>query len=160
YQALHFMVEKMMGVGCLPDVDLTLANFIFVKVCDHIKRRTDIEVGMRSHGRIINQIRTMVITDALNQLYFSSSADRPVINETTLRDIKPYIFAQVHHCVFGLTLLMDQLFDPYYNCMLYCVISTLGKFPVGTWVTRLAAPKPIDRVSARRQVNRIEACIN
>jgi hypothetical protein len=155
FQTLHMIVEKMIGVGALPAIDLTLGNLIFNKVSKYIKSRTDINIAMRSHGRVVNQMRTMIITDGLNQLYFSCCRDRDIINEKTLLCLKPYLFCQVHHAVFALTLLMDQIFDPYFNCVLFAAINECGNFPVRKWVTRRSEKRTIDRTAvAARSASR------
>lgn len=154
FQTLHMIVEKMIGVGSLPKPDMTVGNLIFNKVCKYVKTRSDIDVGMRSHGRIINEIRTMLITDAINNVFFSCCRDREVINEKTLLCLKPYLFSQVHHAVFAITLLMDQIFDPYFNCVLYAAIKRCGKFPVKQWIDRLNEKRQINRAPLMARISR------
>lgn len=166
FQTLHMIVEKMIGTGALPKVDLTLGNLIFNKVSKYIKTRTDITVAMRSHERIVNEMRTMVITDGINNLYFACCHDREIINEKTLLCLKPYLFCQVHHAVFALTLLMDQVFDPYFNRVLFAAIDECANFPVEKWVNRKLEKRMIDRVATasgsttRRAIPRQEVSTN
>ena len=148
FQALHMIVEKMIGTGALPKIDVSLGNLVFNVVSKYIKARTNINIAMRSHERISNEMRTMIITDAVNNLYFSCCRDRDVINEKTLMCLKPYLFCQFHHAFFALTLLMDQMFDPYFNIVLFAAINECARFPVKRWVNRRIEKRTIDR-SAR-----------
>jgi hypothetical protein len=152
FQALHMVAEKLIGIGALPQPDMSLANLVFNKVCKYVSSKTGVAIGMRSHSRIINVIRSMVIEDALNNAFFVTARDRDVINENTLLCIAPYLFSQFHHCVFAITLLMDQIFNPYFNCVLYAVIKRHCKFPLKAWVERLKEKRTIVRDDRRRIV--------
>lgn len=117
--------------------------------------KTQVSIGMRSHNRILNFGRTAVITDATNNAFFACCRDRAVINEKTILCVLPYLFSQVHHAVFIVTLLMDQIFNPYYNCMLYAAIRKIGRFPLKEWVQRLKEKRPITYATPAPTLNTV-----
>jgi hypothetical protein len=138
-QSLHAIVEKLIGIGAIDDVDLTLAKIIFNSMVKRMKTKTTVKPIVRTEERIMAQIRQAVIDDGLNNLYFSPARDREMVTGSTLLDLEPYLFSQVHHTIYVMSLSMDQLVDPHRGSVLRAGIEGTCSFPVPSWISKMSA---------------------
>lgn len=131
-QTLHYVIEKSIAIGILPTPDMTLCSLLLTRVLKYLSENTrdTPTLGLRSYARIVREARTMVISDAINNVFFCACRDRDVINEKTLLCIGPYLWCQVQHAVFAITLSMNQIIDPHQNAILFAAIEGCCKFPL------------------------------
>lgn len=134
YQTLHFLIESMIAVGGLPPVDMSLAGMLFKKVIRYLHERHHITVHKRDMDRILLWVRKTIIYDAINAVFFTACPDREVFTPNNIRCVKPYLFSQMHHIVYGVTLMVDQLIDPFIRPVLETVMRNIARFPLHAWL--------------------------
>jgi hypothetical protein len=116
-QVLTSYVWKLIHVGALPAVNLTLAHMVAQKYFAHLKSSANVVLdNYRVYTRIMIMCRIVCIMDAILQVYVVEGCDidpKTLFNFGSLKATKPYLFANAKHAIFALTLLADEYMGPF-----------------------------------------------
>lgn len=129
-QCLHAVVEKMIAVGSLPSPDMSLLYQVLMRVVEHVEsgNSCSLAMGIRAFQSIGEEARSMVIEDAKLNAFFVNCRDRTRIDEKSVMDVKPYLWCQLHHAIFAITLQRNKIVDPYFSTVIFTAVSTICNF--------------------------------